>query len=128
MRQLRALLRHRSGLVRLGTQLQNRIHAVAAGLRLRPDRELLDRARPRLAGRAGPARELPRDRHRLPGGYRRPGAADRADRRRAAPARQGRPRVKVLRTLPGAGEFTALVMAAEIGDITRFPSARKLAS
>jgi len=34
----------------------------------------------------------------------------------------------VLRTLPGAGEFTALVMAAEIGDITRFPSARKLAS
>jgi transposase len=38
------------------------------------------------------------------------------------------PRVKVLRTLPGVGEFTALVMVAEIGDITRFPSARKLAS
>ena len=38
------------------------------------------------------------------------------------------PRVKVLRTLPGAGEFTALVMLAEIGDITRFGSARKLAS
>jgi transposase len=34
----------------------------------------------------------------------------------------------VLRTLPGAGEFTALVMVAEIGDISRFPSARKLAS
>jgi hypothetical protein len=33
-----------------------------------------------------------------------------------------------VRTLPGAGEFTALVMLAEIGDITRFPSARKLAS
>src|ERR1700746_4100204 len=30
VRQLRALLRHRAGLVRLGTQLQNRIHAVAA--------------------------------------------------------------------------------------------------
>ena len=38
------------------------------------------------------------------------------------------PRVKVLTTLPGAGEFTALVMLAEIGDIGRFPSARKLAS
>ena len=38
------------------------------------------------------------------------------------------PRVKVLRTLPGVGEFTALVMLAEIGDITRFASARKLAS
>ncbi len=32
------------------------------------------------------------------------------------------PRVKVLRTLPGVGEFTALVMVAEIGDITRFPA------
>src|SRR5207302_4092176 len=38
------------------------------------------------------------------------------------------PRTKVLRTLPGVGEFTALVMVAEIGDITRFPSARQLAS
>jgi transposase len=42
-------------------------------------------------------------------------------------ARAG-PRVKVLRTLPGVGGFTALVMVAEIGDITRFPGARKLAS
>ena len=37
------------------------------------------------------------------------------------------PRVKVLTELPGVGQFTALVMLAEIGDITRFPSARKLA-
>ena len=41
---------------------------------------------------------------------------------------RGDPRVKALRTLPGVGEFTALVMVAEIGDITRFGSARKLAS
>ena len=34
----------------------------------------------------------------------------------------------MLRTLPGVGEFTALVMLAEIGDITRFGGARKLAS
>jgi hypothetical protein len=33
-----------------------------------------------------------------------------------------------LTTLPGVGQFTALVMLAEIGDITRFGSARKLAS
>jgi hypothetical protein len=38
------------------------------------------------------------------------------------------PRVKVLTALPGIGQFTALVMLAEIGDITRFGSARKLAS
>ena len=30
VRQLRAVLRHRASLVRLGTQLRNRIHAVAA--------------------------------------------------------------------------------------------------
>jgi transposase len=33
-----------------------------------------------------------------------------------------------LSTLPGVGQFSALVMLAEIGDITRFDSARKLAS
>jgi transposase len=38
------------------------------------------------------------------------------------------PRVKVLMTLPGVGEFTALVLLAEIGDIGRFGNARKLAS
>ena len=38
------------------------------------------------------------------------------------------PRVKVLTQLPGVGPFTALVLLAEIGDIIRFASARKLAS
>jgi transposase len=38
------------------------------------------------------------------------------------------PRVKVLTRLPGVGPFTALVLLAEIGDISRFGSARKLAS
>src|SRR5258708_20826479 len=38
------------------------------------------------------------------------------------------PRVKVLTQLPGAGPFTAPVILAEVGDITRFSSARKLAS
>jgi transposase len=37
-------------------------------------------------------------------------------------------RVKVLTQLPGVGPFTALVLLAEIGDITRFGSARKRAS
>src|SRR4030095_1339003 len=38
------------------------------------------------------------------------------------------PRVKVLTGLPGVGELTALVIVAEIGDIARFGSARKLAA
>jgi transposase len=51
---------------------------------------------------------------RIDGGLRRHAKAD--------------PRVEVLTTLPGVGQFTALVMVAEIGGITRFGSARKLAS
>jgi transposase len=38
------------------------------------------------------------------------------------------PRVKVLTQLPGIGPFTALVIVAEVGDISRFASARQLAS
>ena len=38
------------------------------------------------------------------------------------------PRAGVLTRLPGAGVFTALVLLAEIGDISRFGSARKLAA
>ena len=34
----------------------------------------------------------------------------------------------MLTQLPGVGPFTALVLLAEIGDVTRFASARKLAS
>ncbi len=34
----------------------------------------------------------------------------------------------MLTQLPGAGPFTALVILAEVGDISRFGSARKLAS
>ena len=52
---------------------------------------------------------------------------DRIDGELHARAKAG-PRVKILRTLPGVGEFTALVMLAGIGDISRFGGARKLAS
>ena len=128
VRQLRALLRHRASLVRLGTQLRNRIHAVAA-----------DHGYDRTGSYwTGPGRgwlaELP-----LPPVSREIvtdclasldalavtiGRLDAEVRQRA----KADPRVKVLTTLPGVGQFTALVMLAEIGDITRFPNARKLAS
>jgi len=38
------------------------------------------------------------------------------------------PAVKILTQLPGVGPFTALVILAEVGDISRFGSARKLAA
>jgi transposase len=128
VRQLRALLRHRISLVRLGTQLRNRIHAVAADHGYdRSASYWTGPGRGWLAGLDLPAtsREIVTDClavidalavliERLDGELHQHAKAD--------------PRVKVLRTLPGVGEFTALVMVAEIGDITRFPRARKLAS
>ncbi len=121
-------MRHRISLVRLGTQLRNRIHAVAADQGYdRPASYWTGPGRGWLAGLDLPAtsREIITDclavigalavlTGRLDGELHQHAKAD--------------PRVKALRTLPGVGEFTALVMVAEIGDITRFPSARKLAS
>jgi transposase len=128
VRQLRALLRHRASLVRLGTSLRNRIHAVAA-----------DHGYDRSASYwTGPGRgwlaelELPAISREIvtdclaviDGLAPLVGRIDSELRQHA----KADPRVKVLRTLPGVGEFTALMMLAEIGDITRFGSARKLAS
>jgi transposase len=128
VRQLRALLRHRASLVRAGTQQRNRIHAVAADhgydrsasywtgpgrgwlaeLDLPPaSREIVTDCLAVIDGLAPVTGRIDGDLH--------------------ARAR-GDPRVKMRRTLPGVGEFTALVMVAEIGGITRFGSARKLAS
>jgi transposase len=128
VRQLRALLRHRASLVRLGT-------SSATGSRRSPPATAA--TAPPATG-SGPGRgwlaELdlpPASREivtgclavidglapvtgRIDGELRQHAKAD--------------PRVRVLTTLPGVGQFTALVMLAEIGDITRFGSARKLAS
>ena len=127
VRQLRALLRHRVGLVRLGTQLRHRIHAVAAD-------HSYDRSASYWTGPGRgwlaeldlpPAsREIVADCLAVIDGL--APVIDRIDGELHQHAKAD-PRVKVLRTLPGVGEFTALVMLAEIGDITRFGSARKLA-
>jgi transposase len=128
VRQLRALLRHRVQLVRLRTLLRNRIHAVLA-----------DHGHGRPAGVwSGPGRqwlvslELPAaSREVIEDGLALIDATevrvDRLDWEIRQRARSD-PRVKVLTQLPGVGPFTALVILAEIGDITRFPTARKLAS
>jgi transposase len=128
VRQLRALLRHRTGLVRLGTQQRNRIHAVAADHGYdRSASYWTGPGRGWLAELDLPAasRELVTDCLAVIDGL--GPVIERIDGELHQHAKAD-PRVKVLRTLPGVGEFTALVMLAEIGDITRFASARKLAS
>jgi transposase len=128
IRQLRALLRHRIQLVRLRTLLRNRIHAVLAdhghdrpaGCWSGPGREW-------LASLPLPAvsREVIEDDLALIDALQVP--VDRLDWELHQRAKAD-PRVKVLTRLPGVGPFTALVILAETGDVSRFASARKLAA
>jgi transposase len=128
VRQLRALLRHRAQLVRLRTLLRNRIHAVLADHgHGRPEGCWSGPGREWLASLELPAasREVVEDGLALMDILQQP--IDRLDwqvRQRA----RSEPEVKVLTQLPGVGPYTALVLLAEIGDITRFASARKLAA
>src|SRR5215470_3953259 len=129
IRQLRALLRHRVALVRLRTRLRNRIHAIVADYGYdRPAGEYwTGPGRAWLASLQLPAvsRELVEDDLGLIDALQ--GRIDRLDwqiRRRA----RSDPRVRVLTQLPGIAPLTALVILAEVGDISRFASARKLAS
>jgi transposase len=129
VRQLRALLRHRVALVRLRTLLRNRIHAIVADYGYdRPGGGYWSGpGRAWLASLPLPAvsRELVEDDLGLIGALE--GRIERLDWEVHQRARSD-PRVKVLTQLPGVGPFTALVILAEVGDVSRFGSARKLAS
>jgi transposase len=128
VRQLRALLRHRVALVRLRTLLRNRIHAVLAEHGYdRPGGYWSGPGRAWLAALELPAvsRELVSDDRGLIDALQE--RIDRLDWEIRQRARSD-PRVKVLTQLPGVGPFTALVILAEVGDVSRFASARKLAS
>jgi len=128
VRQLRALLRHRAQLVRLRTLLRNRIHAVLADYgHDRPGGCWSGPGRAWLASLQLPAvsREVIDDDLAVIDALEL--TIDRLDWEIHQRARSD-PRVKLLTQLPGVGPFTALVILAEIGDISRFGSARKLAS
>ena len=121
VRQLRALLR-------LRTLLRNRIHAVLADYgQDRPGGCWSGPGRAWLASLPLPAvsREVIDDDLALIDALQ--VRIDRLDWEVHQQARRD-PRVKVLTQLPGVGPFTALVLLAEIGEVSRFGSARKLAS
>ena len=128
VRQLRALLRHRVQLVRLRTLLRNRIHAVLADHgHGRPEGCWSGPGRAWIARLDLPAisAEVIQDALALIDAVE--SVIVRLDAEIRGHARSD-PRVDVLTQLPGVGPFTALVLLAEIGDITRFASARKLAA
>jgi transposase len=128
VRDLRALLRHRVALVRWSTALKNRVHAVLAdrgvaapcsgSLWTAPGRAwlaaldlplvpqaIIDDCCGLIDTLAGPIGRLEREITKL-----------------AKPD----PRVEALMALPGIGRLTAMTLVAEIGDISRFATARKL--
>src|SRR5438477_6707445 len=129
VRALRALLRHRVYLVRLRTRLRNRIHAIVAdyGYDRPAGGYWTGPGRAWLASLQLPAvfRELVEDYLGLIDALQE--RIDRLDWEIRQRARSD-PRAKVLTQLPGVGPFTALVILAEAGDVSRFASARKLAS
>jgi transposase len=116
-------------LVRLRTLLRNRIHAIVAEHGYdRPDGGYwTGPGRAWLAALELPAvsRELVEDDLGLIDALQE--RVDRLDWEIRQRARSD-PRVKVLTQLPGVGPFTALVILAEVGEVSRFASARKLAS
>ena len=125
LRELRELLRHHIGLSRLRTALKNRVHGLLA-------RQGVQHGYTELFGPQG-RRFL--DQLSLPACTRRRLESLLAliadfDRELAAVKREIRacakddPRVDVLTQIPGVGLFVALLVIAEVGDVTRFPSAR----
>jgi transposase len=126
VRDLRALLRHRATLVRMGTACKNRVHAVLADRGIGEDQILwTGRGRAWLADLELPAtpRAIVEDCCGLLDALATPIA--RLEREIAALAKPD-PRVQALMALPGVGRLTAMTLVAEIGDIARFPTARKL--
>jgi transposase len=127
LRDLRDLLRHRVALTHMRSALKNRVHALLA-------RQGVRHQHTDLFGKAGleflaalELREPPRRRLQsllaLIADFDREIAAtsDEIDRR----ARHDE-RVDVLCQLRGVGRYTAMLVIAEVGDVGRFASARKL--
>jgi transposase len=126
VRDLRALLRHRAALVRLSTSGKNRVHAVLADRGIRNHSSLwTGPGRAWLAGLALPPtpRGIIEDCCGLLDALATP--IGRLEREIDALAKPD-PRVQALMVLPGVGKLTAMTLVAEIGDIARFSTARKL--
>jgi transposase len=125
VRDLRALLRHRAALVRLSTSGKNRVQAVLADRGIGEDQILwTGPGRAWLASLELPAipRAILQDSCGLLDALAPP--IGRLERQIAGLATPD-PRVQALQVLPGVGRLTAMTLVAEIGDIDRFPTARK---
>jgi transposase len=129
IRDLRLYMRHRDWLVRQRTQAKNRIHAVLARYNLVSPvgdlfgvqgRIFLEES---LADFQPQAQRVIVDNLRLVDQLTAQIEALEADLQLSAEQQQN---VKLLKTIPGVGPITAVIILAEIGDIQRFSSAKSL--
>lgn len=129
VRDQRALLRHRISLVRIRSSLQARIHAVLADAGIREDVDSLwtRDGRTWLASLVLPParRAVVDDCLGLIDALNVPIRRIQADIKWSP---RTDPRIAALTKLYGIGPLTAMLLVAEIGDIQRFPSSRKLCS
>jgi transposase len=126
VRDQRGLLRHRAALVRTATALKCRVHAIVADRGVRVEEPLWGpTGRVWLAELGLPTvqRAIVTDCLALIDAI--SPLVARLERDLLTRARPD-PRVQALQALPGIGPITAMTLVAEIGDINRFPTARKL--
>jgi transposase len=126
-RELRERLRRRTHLVRLRTSAINRVYGLGTqwGLRLRAER-LRHHDGLELLTRSGMPTVWQRSIHEALAVIELLDARITPLDQELAPIARADPDVALLVTIPGVGDLLALTIAAEIGDISRFPSARKL--
>jgi transposase len=126
-RELRERLRRRAHLVRLKTSARNRMFGLLTQWGLRGNLKTLRQpgSLVRLAAHGMPAVWIQSIRVLLDVVDDLEGQLEAIDRELRPIARSDK-RVRLLVTIPGIGELLALTIAAEIGEIARFHSARKL--
>ena len=127
LRDLRGVLRHRIALTQMRSALKNRVHALIAAHGVQDDHadlfgvgglafldalELRDPPRQKLDSLLSLIRDFDRE-------------IDRASLEIEARAKAD-DRVAVLSQIRGIGRYTAMLVIAEVGDVDRFPTARKL--
>ena len=129
VRDMRELLRYRLVLVRLRTSLKNRVHALLDKLGIlysftdlfgKNGRKFLEAVELRPVYR----KELDNYLELIKDADERIAVAGREIKAQLVPD----PRAEFLMTIPGVGQLTAYLLLAEIGDIKRFVSAKKLCS
>jgi len=131
VRETRELLRHRLKLVTIRAQLKNRIHAVLAkrGIFSYPVTDLFGKAgRQFLSNLTLPAvyqKEITNYLLLLDQIAKIVSTLEKDIKRQV---KEDYPQAGLLLTIPGISYFSALLLMAEIGDIERFPSSKRLAS